>query len=160
MLKNTYVGKGYKFGVVGSVNEYAGAVLEHLKLDNPEDLVTESEKPIYYKSNRMVDFDRVDGLSLKDFKEYTSLRRKNYVFFAMYDSIDDDKWLEACIRYICAIDISKNSDQTIDEYISKHLIEKLEHLNPTNKRRALAFLERYYYGTYEKTNSALQYEKK
>ena len=124
-------------------------------------LVVGSEKIGYsYDIEKLLDFDALNGLSLKDISSYHNLYYchkenpsdvdgLNVLFFIMYDSItyrqsrNSYDETDFFTRYICAIDLSVCSHLTINEVIAYHLKHKTADLCPANQKRVDYFLRKY-----------------
>ena len=163
MLDNTYQATGYKYGVMVYPDKHT-----QLYEDILEKTPKTKEESLRVSENNVLNYEALDGLSLKELKSYKELLfKQNYLLFVMYDEITikelrNDNMYEKpsletrdipFIRYIQAIDLKEHkNDEPIDQIIKNQIENNLEQLNPANRRRALGFLEQYIYGSKEETN--------
>lgn len=162
MKYGSYIGHGYKYGLLSNVDE-----LESNLRDSLYDMIKGKNDQILPRKNdievservypeMVIPFESVDGLSIDDLRDYQGLLFENrYLVFIMYDSIELREKEKGCItrftepvervmaRYVYLIDTEKNRDCTIDEIIEDHLVRTVNGLNKQNRRRALGFLEQY-----------------
>ena len=178
-MNNTYVEKGYKYGVIAFPDLCTGELKKVLESTKEESNINlprkrEIEGTFTIPTNNILDFDNISGLTIKDIKDYKELLfAGRYLIFVMYDSItvqnptpkkDDNKVLDiAKIRYISSLDMNKYLDMPINDLlgnilVGNELLSKNSYLNETNKKRALSFLEKYVYDDKEHAYNAAFYK--
>ena len=154
-MQNTYVEKGYKYGVLLFPDSSDKRIKEQLEKTKPVvNLPRKRELEVNVSTNtcRIIDYDQISGLTIKDVQDYKELLYDNkYLIFVMYDSIVIPKAEHAIVRYIGSIDTTRDKDMAVDEVIgnmllNNELMSKEPYINNSNKKRALCFLEKYIYG--------------
>ena len=172
MLRNSYVGKGYKYGILFDPSYFDQRIIDLAnKADSNVPCEKAMETSIRTTEGQIISFDDADGLTLNDLAQYSSLLlHNNHLFFVMYDSFDFPEHFfrgyhvnssnnnlndNAVIHYVYAVDVTKDSDEKIDDVISRHLLSYINQLKYTNQCRAMGFLETYRFGTKKETDAYL-----
>ena len=170
MLENSYDALGYQFGIVAVSEEEIQKEMSENAKNLTMDWVEFVNKLIHRKILSIVDFKYVDGLTLK---EYRSFNRFNddILLFVMYDKIfkfnapmeseSGPVAQEHCIRKILPVYLSLfyTENTSIDNIIASELLGAIENQDEQGKKRAKCFLQRYKYGTKERTDEVLEYRK-
>lgn len=148
----------YKYGIIRCphVCDYnIGNLLNEL-CNSDDDSCINSSLPKYaeistrFDPEYIIEFQDVSGLSLGDLSNFYNLIYNNkYLLFVMFDSLlvsrkspflPSPVWEnEVYLRYITAIDVTKNKDTMIDKIICDRLGCNYKFLNPSNTRRAACF---------------------
>ena len=142
--------EGYKFGLLRGdfwLCQFYNSHQKVLKSDS-------YDIPIDYKTNyyteyssRIVNFNRISGLSLEDLKEYKDIVYKDTLVFIIYDEIDNVDSTVARIRFSLTIgeEVFKNqSEDLIDDVIAERLAKiPLINLKKSDQQRIKEFLSQY-----------------
>lgn len=175
MKESTFIVENYKYGLIEcpdttilSSKKYKidSALGENNSL--PEAIKSiELDESIH--SDVILPFAEVDGLSIKELKDYFSLKYNDrFLVFTMYDSLplsNIDSYYSyrvekrpmkiSVLRYILLIDTEQYENETIDEIVEDHLIRHLDQMNLQNRKKALCFLEKYMYDDKEKVKQEI-----
>lgn len=153
--KKTFQESGYKYGIVLYPKD-AGFIIDKGSFDTLTDDKRDDN------SINIVDYDYFSGLCVSDIKDYKKLIYDNKIVFVMYDRIEYSlpieengnysikNFREQAIRYYYVIDLEEynNNNKPINNIIGNKLDDELRncsHSYPLFKKRAVAFLEKYYY---------------
>ena len=165
MLENSYDATGIKFGIIISseLPEYSDLINS-----NDIDLVTQTLEKVISNCEkvRFIDFSQIDGLKVKEVLELTSgVQLKDAFIFTAYNNFKHSAidlgygqsngrnyirktiLFDKCERY---------KEMTIDKKIEEYIIENYDNSDEDEKRWMRCFLQRYRYGTQEKTNEFIK----
>lgn len=114
------------------------------------------------KKESILDFKHIEGLSIRELKDYNGIIEDNYLIFVMYDTIPafSTQKEQTLVRYAVGILIDKRDEKyPIEEIIGYLLLGQLrsDNIEDENIIRAKAFLEKYKYGSFEKTKNYLSF---
>lgn len=114
------------------------------------------------KKESILDFKHIEGLSIRELKDYNGIIEDNYLIFVMYDTIPafSTQKEQTLVRYAVGILIDKRDEKSpIEEIIGYLLLGQLrsDNIEDENIIRAKAFLEKYKYGSFEKTKNYLSF---
>lgn len=112
------------------------------------------------KKESILDFKHIEGLSIRELKDYNGIIEDNHLIFVMYDTIPafSTQKEQTIVRYKLDIYISKSADERlIERIIGENLYTELRarKIKYENIIRAKAFLEKYKYGFFEKNKNYL-----
>ncbi len=153
MNKKAFQESGYKYGFVLYPKD-AGFIIDKGSFDTLTDDKRDDN------SINIVDYDYFSGLCVFDIKDYKKLIYDNKIVFVMYDRIEYSlpieengnysikNFREQAIRYYYVIDLEEYNNSLINSIIRNKLDKELRncsHSYPLFKKRAVAFLEKYYY---------------
>ena len=172
MLDNTYDATGYNFGVLLTGYEKLNNKMKQKIKHIPEYQWGVSFGEIISNSDmKIIDFSEIDGLTINDLKAFPIFNNEVLIFI-MYDKVElKNRSLHHSEeeRYIKKTNISEyeifdlNSYERytkIDDMIAERLVYKLLEKSNNYQRRAKCFLQRYKYGTKEKTDEKIKSMKK
>ena len=146
MRKNTYESDAFKYGVILFKNKYSRGVQE---MD-----LAGSDLNKNLEREEIIDFSRIDGLTLEDLESYPDLFVRNKLFFVMYDNVDvmTDK-----IRCVVQIDVNNtNPEQEVASVVENWIRTNYQDLSPNIKNRANCFMQRHIYGSYADTQDCVE----
>ena len=144
MLNNTYNASGYRYGILATNNEDIQEIISENANNEKMDWI----KLIQTMANNgdliIVDFEDVDGLTLKEFKEY-KMFNNDLLLFVMYDKActrdeSQNHRDEFCIRHtlIQSLDSYPNS-MDIDDIITEIIPnKKAKNLTQNQKDKLLS----------------------
>ena len=108
----------------------------------------------------IVDFDEVDGLLMKDLKGFDAVNNR-FVLFVTYDKVSgfnahgDERWQLRIKDSLVFLYADKDLDTSVDDMITEYYLKNYEKFPKEQQRGARCFLQRYKYGTKEKTDEKL-----
>lgn len=108
----------------------------------------------------IVDFDEVDGLLMKDLKDFDTVNNQ-FVLLVIYDKLSgfnahgDERWQLKIKDSLVFLYTDDDLDTSIDNMIAGYYLNSYEKLSKEQQREARCFLQRYKYGTKEKTDEKL-----
>lgn len=165
MLNNTYDVSGYRYGILATKNENIQKYISENANNQAMDWIGLIKVMVDNNNLIIVDFDDVDGLTLKEIKDY-KMFNNDVLLFVMYDKActRDDKQGhtdEFTIRNTLISTIDSYDENTpIDDMIIDGLSKFMDNQNESIIKRYKCFLQRYKYGTKEKTDEKLFSKKK
>ncbi len=165
MLENSYDATGIKFGIIISseLPEYSDLINS-----NDIDLVTQTLEKVISNCEkvRFIDFSQIDGLKVKEVLELTSgFQFKDAFIFTAYNNfkhsaidlgygqINGRNYIRKTILFD---NCERYKEMTIDKKIEEYIIENYDNSDEDEKRWMRCFLQRYRYGTQEKTNEFIK----
>ena len=165
MLENSYDATGIRFGIAISSDlpRYSDMINSY-----DTDLVFETLDKIMSDiyEIRFVDFSQVDGLKIREVLDVTKpVQARNAFIFVVYNSVEHlaigkvSGQQITCNLYVRQNIIFNNiedKETTIDKKIEKYIIENYDNSDEETKRWMRCFLQRYRYGTQEKTNEFIK----
>ena len=160
MLNNTYDALGYRYGILATNKEDIQEIISENANNEKMDWIRLIQTMANNGDLIIVDFEDVDGLTLKEFKEY-KMFNNDLLLFVMYDKActrdeSQNHKDEFCIRHTLIQSLDLFSDNmNIDDVITTALLHLYNTQDELTKRRTKCFLERYKYGTKEATNNAI-----
>ncbi len=174
MKDNTYIVPNYKYGLI-ECPETTLLSFKRYKIDDAlgdnnccvREAIKSIELDESIHSEVILPFEEVDGLTIKDLKDYPTLKYKNrFLVFVMGDSlplsmiesysssrIEKKPIKRSMLRFILLIDTEQYENQTIDDVIENYLTRNLDQMNLQNRKKALSFLEKYIHGNKENVMS-------
>ena len=172
MLENTYDATGYNFGILLTTCENLHNKMERIIRHIPEYQWEVSFGELLSNSNmKIIDFSEIDGLTINDLKNFPVFNN-SVLIFIMYDEVElKNRSLHHSEeeRYIKKTNISESEifdldsykkDTQIDDMIVERLLGNINKKSNNYQRRAKCFLQRYKYGTKEKTDEKIKSMKK
>ena len=161
MLENSYDLSGIKFAIIMSCNfpKYS-KVLAGADMDASFGVI---QKAVEYSNADFVDFENFDGLTIGEIlKMGKDMQAKSTIVFASYSGFKTNHQLpnmlsldNLSIEYIQCTD--ENKDRPIDEVIAEKYFSQYDETKfPKKCRKIKCFLQRYKYGTKERTDEVLK----
>lgn len=160
MLNNTYDVSGYRFGILATKNENIQKYISENANNKAMDWIALIKVMVENNDLIIVDFDDVDGLTLKEIKDY-KMFNNDVLLFVMYDKACTRDYKqghtdEFTIRNTLISTIDSYDENTpIDDMIIDGLTKFMDNQNESIIKRYKCFLQRYKYGTKEKTDEKL-----
>ena len=164
MLIDSYDAQGIKFGILVS-NEMANYI-DVFNKDNLDKITKAVNIIIEKSSTRIIDFSALDGLTCKEVHKAMGFSRNTPIIFVIYNSYEtinsfNQKFVNNSILQSAIIRNIADEDKLIDEVVEETILENYKTFDKTAKRQYKCFLQRYRYGTKEKTDEFInQYIKK
>ena len=165
MLNNTYDVSGYRYGILATKNKNVQKLISENANNEAMDWISLIKVMVENNDLILIDFSDVDGLTLKELKDYKIINN-DLLLFVMYDKacVNDNNPShtdEFIIRHtlISTMDIY-DENIPIDDMIIDGLSKCMDNQNESIIKRYKCFLQRYKYGTKEKTDEKLFSKKK
>lgn len=161
MLENSYDAKGIKFAIFMSCKlpKYSKVFAG----DNTDACFEIMQKLVAHFCADFVDFDNFDGLTVGEIQQMGKLlQAQSTIIFVSYTGFETNHIMQNMlslgnvhIDYIQCTDENKN--KPIDEVIVEEYLSKYDENNSPKKNRYIkCFLQRYRYGTKERTDEVLK----
>ena len=160
MLNNTYDVSGYRYGILATKNENIQKYISENANNQAMDWIALIKVMIENNHLILVDFGDVDGLTLKELKDYKMINN-DLLLFVMYDKacVNDSNPShtdEFVVRHTLISTIDSYDENTpIDDMIIDGLSKCMDNQNESMIKRYKCFLQRYKYGTKEKTDEKI-----
>ena len=169
MIGNNYDVKGIKFGIVmcedDMYNRSMASYLPPYQDADPNITIAKKVNGALNSNGFLVNFDDIDGLTLKDLQGFDGINDK-FIVFVTYKEIKgsnvkiNDKKFVSIVECVIVITDKTSEDktsenETIDEIITGYYLNNIDKLDPDQKRRVKCFLQRYKCGTAEKADDCI-----
>ena len=152
--------ENYKYALLGNPGRFfLGEILQfpfipfNEETNNLIDLEGIEVSSRTQERDALVPFSTVAGLTLEDLSDYPFFPErsefKNYLFFAMYDSVVINNSKHVYLRYLLAINKETFKDERIEDVVRDHLEKVYPKLSRSNQNRAANFMENEYHITSE-----------
>lgn len=150
MNNHTYQSSGVKYGLI--LNPKKNNIVNDFEKSFDKIRAWPMEK------ESILDFKHIEGLSIRELKDYNGIIEDNHLIFVMYDTIpaNSTNKKQTFVRYAMGILIDKRDEKCpIEEIIGCGLLVQLrsDNIKDENEIRAKAFLEKYWYGSYKDTKN-------
>lgn len=165
MLIDSYDAQGIKFGIVKTddflTNSYYNSVFNGNNNSKKNEVINEL---ISTNNGTIINFNEFDGLTTEEIRNAMGYSDNTPIIFVIYSSFETINLSGQKNKYINILDriiIRGVNDSLIDENIEAYMINNYQSFDKKQKKIANCFLQRYRYGTKEKTDEAIkQYIKK
>lgn len=160
MLIDSYDATGIKFGILmtdGFLTDYYDYVFKGEDLDK----INEAANELILNNKAIIDFNEFDGLTTEEVYKIMKYSHNTPLIFVVYsgfETIDSLNQRNVCngILYKYIIRGVKYKDSLIDEDIEEIMVKNYQSYDRNEKRLVNCFLQRYRYGTKEKTDEAIK----
>jgi len=158
MLDNTYDASGINFGILMST-DFPSIDEQVFKKNDLEALKNQIDKILNNNNCYILDFSKIDGLTIDEILNHNKLQSKNAIIVIVYTEMSytnryNEKYNDISILGKIIVnrnDLNKNT--TIDKEVEKTLMNSY---NSNNSRIVNCFLERYRYGSKDKVDKVLE----
>ena len=158
MLDNTYDAPGINFGILIST-DFPLIDDQVFKKNDLEAIENQINIICNNKSCYILDFSKIDGLTIDEILNHNKLQSKNTIIVIAYTEMSytntyNQKYID--INILSKIIINRNDfnkNTTIDKEVEKTLMNSY---NSNNNRIVNCFLERYRYGSKDKVDKVLK----
>lgn len=124
--------------------------------ENNLELIEKVANEIFSHNNTIIDFSAFDGLTIEEVYKIMGYSYDIPIIFVIYNSFEsinsfNQKITYNGILYKLIIRGFKDKDNLIDEEVEETIIKNYQSFNKATKKHVNCFLQRYRYGTKEKT---------
>ena len=159
MLENSYDALGIRFGIIISPTLRKESKKIKNNIINSEQLIN----MLSPENTRIIDFDNIDGLTIGQVYDASKENQaEKTIVFATYHRLDlGNGQGTTTIQSLMLISVKEElCDKPIDEAIEYDYITRYPNASEKEKKQIRCFLQRYRYGTKEKTDEKLKEYKK
>ena len=160
MLNNTYDASGYRYGILATRNDDIQRKMSENAHNEEMDWNQLIRIMIDSGNLTIIDFEDIDGLTLKELKNYKTIN-KDILLFVMYDRTNiREKWPRQTDEFNIRSTIIKSLSSypeniTIDDIMEEVLYKYVDDTDDFINKRIKCFLQRYKYGTKEETDKKI-----
>ena len=159
MLDNTYDAPGINFGILIST-DFPSIDDQVFKKNDLEAIEKQFDKILNNKNFYIIDFSKIDGLTIDEILNHNKLQSKNAIIVIAYTEMSytdiyNQKYTDISILSGIIVnrnDLNKNT--TIDKEVEKIMMNSYNSIN--NRVVNYCYLERYRYGSKDEVDKVLK----
>ena len=160
MLENTYDASGINFGII--ISKDLSKFDDNFIHGNSNEINDAVNRIRNNPSNYIIDFNNIDGLTVDEILDFKQIQMNNTIFVVAYSKIeytDRNKMDNMYYNILYNIIVPRtelNKDKPIDKVVEGIIKKVYSNSTEKDKRYMKCFLERYRFGSKEKTDEKIK----